>query len=965
MINPVRRGNARLPLAGLPLAGLLLAVLLAAFFVFGVNSAAAYRKLLSSAKKSEAFVESYYEYASFVPGDEDIAARLEFPGGLLWKAGETDSVIQCTLEVPEAGLYTLWAEYVPQNESYERNLFDLSVNGVENANIVLPSFYRFSTYDFVKNSRGNDIYPGQLPLRQRQRLSLRPGEQTGSTDRLLLSLRAGANHFSLGMNEGAALLYALGLQKAGPPPPTYAEYRAARPGGGVAIAPETFFIEGEKFYYKNKSSIAVVNNPEYTVSPYSTQAVELNVIDPKTYKEHLDTLAYLVEISQAGYYTIGIKAAMPGKTDSPVFLDIEIDGEIPFAEFRELRLDFQRFMYNHSLADFPVYLEKGVHELAFVLNGARYQGASARLKTIAGEISDLSVALRKITGNNQDRNREWIIADFLPDMVPSMERWKKDLEETEAELLLLSRGKSTEEINKIRVALKQLQKLIDEPNKVPYRLTVLSEGERSILQTLSQAFLTVTSQSLELDQIILGQAQRAVTRNVFFGLSETAAQLVSSYREKPASRTDPQAIDVWVLRSRQYADVLQSLCDEQFTPASGIRVNFSLITDQGKLTLANAAGRQPDAALGVDQHYVNDLALRGSLTDLRRLPDANSAIKNAAPGALLQMIIDDKLYGLPESQDMSLLFYRSDIFSAFGWKVPETWDEVLLMLPALARNGMNFYLPLAQASSFKDWRATIPFYTQAGARIYSDDGRGTVIDSDEGVGAMRFMTGLFTMYGMPLQVANFYNDFRSGRIPIGVADMGEYSRIAFSAPEIAGRWGVTMIPGMKNKNGEVEHWSSCASKADCIFEDSPKKEAAWAFIRWWLSEETQRTYMEKMQNMYGQEFLWISGNVEVLKKLPVPEPHREQIAGQIAWLQDAPRIPGGYYTEREVSNAFNRIIYDGMDVRSSVDEASVVTNREIRRKMEEFGYIDSSGAVIREYLIPTIDGVLRWLEEGL
>jgi ABC-type glycerol-3-phosphate transport system substrate-binding protein len=238
----------------------------------------------------------------------------------------------------------------------------------------------------------------------------------------------------------------------------------------------------------------------------------------------------------------------------------------------------------------------------------------------------------------------------------------------------------------------------------------------------------------------------------------------------------------------------------------------------------------------------------------------------------------------------------------------------------------------------------------------------TAIDGEEGVAAMKFMTSLFTIYGMPLQVANFYSDFRSGRIPVGIADMGEYSRISFSAPEIAGRWGVAMIPGMKNKNGEIERWSACPSKADCIFEASPKKEAAWAFIRWWLSEETQRAYTEKMQNMYGQEFLWTSGNVEVLKKLPIPEPHREQIAGQIAWLQDAPRIPGGYYTEREVSNAFNRIIYDGMDVRSSVDEASVVTNREIRRKMEEFGYIDSGGAVIRQYIVPAIGDVLGWLE---
>ncbi|MDR2536469.1 MAG: extracellular solute-binding protein [Treponema sp.] len=962
------------------------ALLGAAFLLFSGFSAAAYRKALHSVPQSEAFVERYYDYAGFLPrssGEGILGA--EFSEGLIWKAGippspdETAeeqsapavssevSLVEFDVEVPQTGEYTLTVEYAPINESYEQNLFDLSVNqekpDLETTNISLPVFYRFTTYRFAKNSKGNDIYPEQVMLRNRQRIVLRTGAQTYKTDPLKLTLNQGTNHVGLRMQEGAVTLYGIVLTKPGDPLPSYAEYRDLRPGPKGETG---FIIEAERFYYKNKSAIGAVNNPSYTASPYTTLAVELNTIDPKTYKDHLDTLAYFVDIPQSGYYTIGLKTTMPGKTDSPVFLDIEIDGAIPFAEFKEAKLGFSRFMENHCFTEYPVYFEPGVHEIALVINGSRYQKASGKLRIVADEISDLSVGLRKITGNNQDPNREWIIEDFLPDMIPAMERWKKTMEEVEQELLILSEGKTTEEVNKLRVSLKQLEKLIKEPNKVPYRLTVLSEGERSILQTLSQAVLTITSQSLGLDQIIVGAESSGlpvVKPNVFFSLAETAVQLAASYQEKPGTKGDSQGIDVWVLRSRQYVDVLQSLTDEGFTPATGIRVNFSLITDQGKLTLANAAGRQPDAVLGVDHFYVNDLAVRGSLTDLRRFPHALDTIRQAAPGALVQMIIDDKLYGLPESQNLSLLYYRTDIFDAFGWKVPETWDEVLLMLPALARNGMNFYLPLAAASSFKAWDTTMPFYAQLGAKIYAEGARGTVIDSDEGIAAMKFMTNLFKIYGMPLQVASFYNDFRAGRIPIGISDIGEYARLSFSAPEIAGRWSVALMPGMANTQGEIERWSTCPNKADCIFEASPKKAEAWEFIRWWLSEETQQTYTEKLQNMYGQEFLWISGNVEALKQLPIPERHREQIVKQLGWLQDAPRIPGGYYTEREVSNAFNRIIYDGMDVRSSVDEASVVTNREIRRKLEEFGYLNPEGSVLREYVVPTIDGVRRWFRE--
>ncbi|MDR0553590.1 MAG: extracellular solute-binding protein [Treponema sp.] len=945
----------------------------AAFVSGGAISAAAYGRALAARSQSQAVNAYSAMYGSAMYGGENAAALWEevFPDGLPWRAGEgaVPSRYEFAVNVPRAGSYALALEYAPENQIYERNLFDLSVNGAvpddETSNINLPAFFRFSTGVFEKNSRGNDIYPGQVMLEGRRRVTLGVGEQAYRTDTLLISLGAGTNRLAFSLNEGAATLYSLAITPPDPPPPSYAEYRAAHPGSG---AEETVYIEAEKFFYKNKSAIGVVNNASYTASPYSTLAVELNTIDPKTYREHLDTLAYLAEIKTPGYYVLGVKTTMPGKTDSPVFLDIAVDGKIPFAEFKELTLDYRRFMYNHALWEYPVYFDPGVHEITLTLNGGRYQQLGGRLKTIAGEINDLSTALRKITGNNQDPNREWIIEDFLPDMVPAMERWDKTIAEIERELLELSGGKTTEEVNKLRVAVKQLQKLIDKPNKVPYRLTVLSEGERSILQTISQAQLTITAQSLGLDQIILGPGQPVVKENFFFGIAETAKQLAASFKKNQAPKSDPQSIEVWVLRSRQYADALQTLTDEFFTApggaAPGIRVNFSLITDQGKLTLANAAGRQPDAAIGVDQYYINDLALRGSLADLREFPGAVDSIRDAAPGALLQMIIDDKLYGIPETQSLHLLYFRTDIFNAFGWKVPETWDEVLLMLPALARNGMNFYIPLASSSAFKNWNATMPFYAQFGAKIYAEGGRGTLIDSDQSIAAMKFMVNLFQIYGMPLQVASFYNDFRSGRIPIGVSDIGEYARLSFSAPEIAGRWDIAPIPGMLNADGVIERWSTCSSKADCVFDASKKKAAAWEFIRWWVSTEAQTAYTRRMQNMYGQEFLWISGNMNALRNLPVPEKHRGAIAAQLEWLQDAPRIPGGYYTEREVSNAFNRIIYDGMDTRSSVDEASTVTNREIRRKMEEFGYIDGQGNVLREYQVPSIEAVKGWLAGG-
>jgi hypothetical protein len=94
--------------------------------------------------------------------------------------------------------------------------------------------------------------------------------------------------------------------------------------------------------------------------------------------------------------------------------------------------------------------------------------------------------------------------------------------------------------------------------------------------------------------------------------------------------------------------------------------------------------------------------------------------------------------------------------------------------------------------------------------------------------------------------------------------------------------------------------------------------------------------------------------------MPIPGKHRDVIAEQVGWLKEAPKIPGSYNTEREVSLAFTEVVYKGADVKTAADDAASRSNREIKRKLEEFGYIDANGNILREYIVPTIEHVLGW-----
>ena len=65
--------------------------------------------------------------------------------------------------------------------------------------------------------------------------------------------------------------------------------------------------------------------------------------------------------------------------------------------------------------------------------------------------------------------------------------------------------------------------------------------------------------------------------------------------------------------------------------------------------------------------------------------------------------------------------------------------------------------------------------------------------------------------------------------------------------------------------------------------------------------------------------------------------------------------------ERELSNAYVAVVTAGENLRTSIDGAVKNINRETQRKLEEFGYIDSAGNIIKPYQVPTVESVKKIL----
>ncbi|MCK9526719.1 MAG: hypothetical protein M0R49_12445, partial [Limnochordia bacterium] len=67
------------------------------------------------------------------------------------------------------------------------------------------------------------------------------------------------------------------------------------------------------------------------------------------------------------------------------------------------------------------------------------------------------------------------------------------------------------------------------------------------------------------------------------------------------------------------------------------------------------------------------------------------------------------------------------------------------------------------------------------------------------------------------------------------------------------------------------------------------------------------------------------------------------------WQKETPRHLASYMLEREISNLWGYVVRDNMPFMPALDQAQKNTNREMQRKLKEFGFLDEQGQVLRPY----------------
>lgn len=856
---------------------------------------------------------------------------------LRWLNGK--GAVEWAFSVPEDGLYNLEVQYEPGSDSSASVLYGLMIDGktpfAEAETVEFPKVWRDKTVPNAKDALGNEIrselerIAGWRTMTYTDyNVSSRPIElylARGEHKLRFVAMNEPMNWKSIRLVAPAAI-------------PSYAEYaRDAQPAASAGSWYEK--IEAEAYRAKSSTSVQTGSRNEANVSPDPKGRIKYNVIDGERWKKPGEWVEWAFETPADGWYEIDAKYFQRYQGKTNVYRTIEIDGAVPFEEMLHYKFPYNGKLNIYTLQGengepYRFYLKQGKHVVRMIADASEVNPAFVSLTAAIDDIAQMERDVRQVTGdygaNVGDGNRTWELESYLPDIRERLRAERDRLNGITAYLNGLNQSATTV-TGTLKLGASILDDMQANVDKIPGKLQKFGDLKSKLGAWLD----TYNLQSMTVDYLVVrepGAEPGFKESSALAQIPYTVGNFVRTFYQKYDVKADDDSLEIWIGRGRDYANLLQEMIEQDFTAKTGIKVNVNLMPDANALTLSNAAGDQPDVALGVWQDVPVDFAMRGASADLTKFSDYEEIAKRFNPGAMRAFDYNQGVYALPETQSFPLLYYRKSVLERLGEDVPQTWDDVIRLLPSLQENGMTFHYPN------KDF---VPLFYANGAEFYTEDGLHPAFNTEEAYAGFKLWTDLYNKYGLPRDVPSFFNHFKLGDMPIGVSDFNTYLQLLSSAPEIRGDWGIAPIPGVLRDDGTITRWAQNGMMSAMILQKSDKKDQAWEFLKWWTSDDAQLRFGSDIESYYGIEYRWNTANMRALASMPWPSEDLETILEQNRWAKNVPNVPGGYFLARELGFAWNRVVVEKKPPKESLDKAFQSLDREMGRKQDNLG-IDAS-----------------------
>lgn len=882
-----------------------------------------------------------------------------------------DSLIEYAFQVEEAGFYDLSLLYYPvpgKNSAIQRSIFlDGQLPYEELSLVEFQRIWRMDVTDsyvnaegvtlrsWGKDNQGNDLKPGCVEAPEWIESSLYDS-QGYVTTQLSLYLTPGVHTVSLvGLREPLLIRWLRLSNRV-----SVEDYQTVKDAWNSAGAQDTtghvIRIEAENAA-RTSSQMLYAKQDQSSPAVYPASAKELlnNTIGGESWRLNGQWIEWEFNVPEDGYYHIALVDKQNFVKGIYVSRRITIDGAAPFAELLNYGFSYSSNWRKDVLSDkqgnaYRFYLDAGKHTIRMEVVLGEFSDIISDVQDCVTQLNSIYRSVIRITGVAPDQYRDYEIERNLPELEGQLIQVRQELDSAIANLLELIGNNSDKEAVLITMR-DQLDELIYDQERFTEVLAAYKVNVRATANWITQ----VISQPLQLDRLYVyspGSEIRVEKIGFWAGLWHEICRLFYSFvidynQIGNVSKEDSSAITLWIGTGRDQANVIKSMIDATFTPQTGINVNVQLV-DMNTLLRATLAGQGPDVAIQVPNtngaagavlNSGNDSAvnygIRNAVVDLTQFSDYGQVVERFSESALVQLGFHGAAYGLPETQTFPMMFYRKDILMELGLEVPQTWDDVKVAMTVLAKNQMEFgMLPSEQVFAM--------LLYQNGGAYYNQDGSRSALDSDQAINSFKQYCEYYTDYKLDKETS-VDQRFRTGECPIIIADYTLYNNLQVSAPDIDGLWSIAPVPGTRRADGTIDRSVGSTGLTSLIMSATTEPEACWEFLKWWTSDDVQTNFGYEMESLQGKAGRVPTANLEAFQKLAWKATDMDALLEQYRWVKGIPQVPGGYYSWRNVNNAFYTVTTDTdfASPREELMDKVVLINEELHYKWDEFALVST------------------------
>ncbi|WP_214412980.1 ABC transporter substrate-binding protein [Sphaerisporangium fuscum] len=267
-------------------------------------------------------------------------------------------------------------------------------------------------------------------------------------------------------------------------------------------------------------------------------------------------------------------------------------------------------------------------------------------------------------------------------------------------------------------------------------------------------------------------------------------------------------------------------------------VGIPIASAQQKYDTAVAGGDTPDVG-GVTTGYLADLtgqqALEPADDYLARSP-LNGKLLDGMLTSIKQTGSDGKLYMVPATSNLDVVWYQKDRLSEAGVTPPRTWDDFFAAVKKLTRAPERYGWTI-RGGAGSIFQLLAEAYAYSGVtRFFDASGKSTVNDPKN----VELVSKIAALYKKDTPEADVTNDFpkmvaqfTSGKVAMMHHNLGSYN-------DHVKAFGADKVDAYPLPVGASGRRTILANPVDgfAVFKNSEHKDAAWKFVEFLLSKES-------------------------------------------------------------------------------------------------------------------------------